>query len=369
MSIFAYTGAPGAGKSYNAIEQVVLPALKAGRTVVTNIPLRLPELRAVCPDGTVVEFPTQAVSQDPDSIRQYVTPGCVFVLDEVWRIWPAGQKTDKVPEAFKSLLAEHRHMVNGAGDSVSITLIVQDLANIGSFARRLVEKTYIHTKLSHVGMDRRFRVDIFQGAVTGTVGPQSNRLREIVGAYKPEVYALYQSHTMSESATSGANEKHVDRRANVLRKPALVVGALCVPLLLVGGIWGVQRFLHHPGPTLAAATGQKAPQGLASGPQSGFLTSVGQRAPQAISPAPRPYRVIGVVVNLSDPSRSIAAVQGSGRDLVVRPLERCRHVLGEPMQCELEGTYYSETGLALSAVVNQPLPPVTVADAVPVAQP
>ncbi|MCT7418588.1 hypothetical protein [Pseudomonas aeruginosa] len=36
----------------------------------------------------------------------------VLVLDELWRRWPKGQKTNDAPMADRKLLAEHRHRVN-----------------------------------------------------------------------------------------------------------------------------------------------------------------------------------------------------------------------------------------------------------------
>ena len=40
MSITAYTGLPGSGKTYGVVQHVIVPALQAGRRVVTNIPMR-----------------------------------------------------------------------------------------------------------------------------------------------------------------------------------------------------------------------------------------------------------------------------------------------------------------------------------------
>ncbi len=70
----------------------------------------------------------QGVAAEPHRVREFVKPGCVWVLDEVWRLFPQGQHANRVPDDFKSLLAEHRHMLDAAGQSVRIVLGVQDLA-------------------------------------------------------------------------------------------------------------------------------------------------------------------------------------------------------------------------------------------------
>jgi zona occludens toxin len=350
MSIFAYTGMPRSGKSYNAVANVILPALRDGRRVVTNVPLYEDKIRALVQTGEIVVFPVLEVQQNPDLIRKYVTPGSVFVLDEVWRLWPAGEKGNKTPEAYKSLLAEHGHMVDERGNATSITLVVQDIANIGSFARRLIEQTFIHTKLTHVGLDKRFRIDIFHGPVAGATGPSNNRLREVMGKYEPEVYDLYKSHTMSEAAADGANERHTDRRGNVLMRPMLLVGAIAVPVLIAGGIWGVSHFVHArtaPGAPPSSVRTSAAP--VAAGTSSSMFSNMGHTVRGAVA-ALRPYRVLGTVINLSDPSKSIAYVVSGGDKVgVVRPLEACHRRLREPMECELEGVWYSETGASRDA--------------------
>jgi zona occludens toxin (predicted ATPase) len=197
--------------------------------------MRMDALAASGVTGNVVEFPVDAVAAEPHKIREYVSPGCVFVLDEVWRIFPQGLQANKVPEEYKSLLAEHRHMVDAAGNSTQIVFVVQDLANIGAFARRLVETTFVTTKLGHVGLSNSYRVDIFHGAVTGATPPVGNRLRFITGMYRKEIFALYKSQTMSE-ATSHGSEAKIDKRANIWKRPIVIVGAIAIPFMLFGGV-------------------------------------------------------------------------------------------------------------------------------------
>lgn len=347
MSIIAYTGLPGSGKSYNAVANVILPALKADRKVVTNIPLVEDRIRKLTPLGEIVEFPVQLVQQEPDRIKEFVAPGVVWVLDEVWRLFPQGQKSDKVPEAYRSLLAEHRHMVDAAGNSVSIVFVVQDLANIGAFARRMVESTFHHTKLSFVGANRRFRVDVYHGQVTGATPGVSNRLRELYGSYEPKITALYQSHTMSQSETAGANEKHVDQRANILRRPIFL---LAPPILLLLGWWGWHTLsgLYHkagggsPAAVVAAAVGGGAsPQGL-SAPQA-----VGGSAPRPPSPPSSSWRLIGTLQSQLHPERDVG-VLSDGKHVLRVPLGECRIVDVYHWFCPYSGTWWGEGGASLN---------------------
>lgn len=259
MSIFAYTGLPGSGKSYDVVANQVLPALKAGREVVTNIPLELDELTAVVPNARalVKEFPTERVQASPELIDEYARPGVVLILDEVWRLWPSGQKANQVPEPFRKLLAEHRHMVNAAGDSMQIVLVTQDLAQIGKFARDLTETTFHHTKLSHIGAAGSYRIDVYSGPVSGPNPPRQQRLREIFGRYDPAIFKLYRSHTMSQSDKAGANEASADGRNNVWRRPMIYVGLAFVVAALAWGIPQVRR-AFHPEESLPGLSGGSA---------------------------------------------------------------------------------------------------------------
>lgn len=260
MSIYAYTGLPGSGKSHDVVKNQILPALKAGRTVVTNVPLHEDALREVAPDGQLLEFPTERVAAAPELIAEYAKPGCVLVLDEVWRLWPAGWKADKVPTPFKSLLAEHRHMVDERGDSMQIVLVTQDLAQISAFARQLVETTFHHTKLTTVGADGSYRIDVYNGAVTGANPPASARVRQLFGKYDPAVFKLYKSHTMSKASKAGANEKGVDGRANVLRSPLLWGGALAVVVAVAWGLPAAKGAIaRDAAPALGAGVGPSVP--------------------------------------------------------------------------------------------------------------
>lgn len=75
MSLNGYFGKPGSGKSYSVVEYVVLPALKKGRHVVTNIPLEGELLEQVF-GGKVTQLPLDALDdpQLPDLIRTVPWP-------------------------------------------------------------------------------------------------------------------------------------------------------------------------------------------------------------------------------------------------------------------------------------------------------
>lgn len=345
MPIHAYVGLPRSGKSYTAVEHTVLPALRAGRRVVTNLAMRWDLVRRDFPQGELIELALDKIVARPEALFEEVRPGCVLVIDEVWKLFPAGVKVNQVPEPFKRLLAEHGHMVDGEGRTVQVVLVTQDLAQVGAFARQLVEQTFMTTKLSAFGLRKRYRVDVFNRAVTGTP-PATKRVREIYGHYRSEVYKYYVSHTMSESASAGADERPVDGRGNIWKSPVWYVGGAIVLLL---GTWGIRSAwgaLHKEPekppvaasePRVSAATARPAPASV---------------APVALAPAPAPmpkasWRVVGYVEMPTRPEGSIAMLSNGERVFTV-PLRQCRRVDGL-WQCLFEGVYWSETGVGIRA--------------------
>ncbi|NMZ77677.1 hypothetical protein HBO32_31755 [Pseudomonas nitroreducens] len=246
MPIDAYVGKPGHGKSYGVVQHVVIPSLKQERHVVTNIPLQVDMLLEDF-GGKVTQLPDDWHTRS--DIGDLAPPGCVLILDELWRRWPAGLKATNVSETDKALLAEHRHRVSKDGKSMRIVLVTQDLSQIASFARALIEQTYRVVKKTK----KAYRVDIYSGAATGDRPPKSTLQRQAFGTYKASVYRYYSSATQSETGDVG-DESKADNRGNIWRSPILWIMAVAIPLLFTGGIMGVR---HYFAPIL----GDKAEQG------------------------------------------------------------------------------------------------------------
>ena len=280
MAVDAYTGLPGSGKSYSAVALQVIPALKAGRKIATNMPIKADLLEAdFNAPKSIKTFTTQEIEAAPERLLEVCPPGWILILDETWRLFPAGWQVSKIPDAYKSFFAEHRHRVDAEGNSTNIVLVTQDLAQISAFARQLVETTYTTTKLTTLGQSKRYRVDVYHGAVTGDKANEQRRLRQIFGKYEPSICRYYTSHTQSEyQQTGAANEGSIDGRQNILKRPLLMAAPLIIIGLIAAGIYGLKSnplSNKHTGTrdgftTLAPArdqvetketTGRRAPRG------------------------------------------------------------------------------------------------------------
>ncbi|WP_339434324.1 zonular occludens toxin domain-containing protein [Pseudomonas sp. EA_65y_Pfl2_P78] len=209
MAIDAYVGKPGHGKSYGVVEHVVLPSLKQGRHVVTNIPLNDEELIRDF-GGSIYQLPSDWY-EHPD-LSSLVPSGSVLILDEVWRRWPKGQKANQASLTDKALLAEHRHRVDEHQNSMRVVLVTQDLSQIAAWACTLIETTYRMKKLSK----KVFRVDVYNGYVTGDSPPKSKLIRQTGGKFNAKVFAYYSSATQSTSGGVG-DETTADGRSSIFR--------------------------------------------------------------------------------------------------------------------------------------------------------
>jgi len=264
MSIVAYIGRPGSGKSYGVVENVILPALRKSRTVVTNIPLHQDALQAAFDAYRLLPFTAEDYAKPEFWLT--LPAGAVVVLDEVWRAFPAGLTQDKIPPERREFLAEHRHQVGEDGFSTEVVLVTQDLKQIAASIRSLIDKLYVAEKLDAVGATHRYRVDIYQGSEA----KEAKFIRSVQGRYRPEVYRFYQSHTKAQNAAVAGIEERPDQRATIWGNKLLIIA---IPLCWIGLLWAGFQLWH-------TVNGGIAPEGA-------VVTT-----PEPVPPAPPAPRVI-----------------------------------------------------------------------------
>lgn len=308
MAIDAYTGLPGHGKSYGVVEHVVIPSLKQDRLVVTNIPLEVDALLADF--GGNIQLLPHDWFERPD-MADLAPPGCVLILDELWRRWPAGMKANQASIQDKSLLAEHRHRVDSKGRSMRIVLVTQGLDQVASWARTLIETTYRMHKFNQ----KAFRVDIYRGVVTGPKPPKSQLLRQTAGTFKPRIQAYYKSATLSQTGGVG-DESKADGRASLFRSYGLWGLVAIMVVCGVFGVMGVASFFSpdryaHKSPAPVAAPARVESQPIVS------QTTTSRAAAQVYGTRPEgpvmsaSWRVAGYVRRgTGGPDRAWSSVEG-----------------------------------------------------------
>lgn len=333
MAIWAYTGLPRHGKTYHAVKDQVLPALRAGRRVVTNIPLNEDAIRAIAGDGgVIVQLKNEDLAADPEGVLgRECTPGSVCLFDELWRFLPAGMVAKAAPAAWKTLFAEHGHRVDSAGVMMQVILVTQDLAQVAAFARALVERTVVVRKLTVIGAAKKYRVDVYAGGVTGTNPPVGRRISEEFGTYDKGVFACYVSRTMSEAGGNAAvNENVLDGRGTIWRHPYVRYG---VPVAVVLGIWGVSRVVSF------FSGGDSKPvqkvSDIVTAPGRGFLERAQPPTSQVVV-----SRIAGVLRGESDASSRVLLEDAGFMRWVGWHTARCRVRYDEVTVCDYEGKLY-----------------------------
>lgn len=218
-------GPPGGGKSYEAVVYHVLPALAAGRKVITNLPLDVERLRLIDPEyPALVQFvdnrrgvlPAQPrrsffgrVPDRNDSppeegiIRAFQTmadyadtwrhpdtgSGPLYVIDECHLALPRGNTSIEVEEWFSL----HRH------ESADVLLITQSYGKVSRSVVDLVQVCYRVKKATAFGSAKKY-IRKVQDGVRGDVVNTS--IRE----YQKRYFGLYKSHTRGGGAELAAND-------------------------------------------------------------------------------------------------------------------------------------------------------------------
>ncbi|EFO4711437.1 zonular occludens toxin [Escherichia coli] len=245
MSIFAYVGVPGSGKSYEVVSNVIVPAICEGRRVVTNIYginhdeiIKYAEKKKLLKDGIT---PGEIIFVENERIvapdfwpvhenqeRALCKPGDLIVVDECHRFFENDKSLSKDAKIFA---AEHRHYADPeTGRTCDFILVNQSVTNLPRFFRDRIEKTFRMRKLKQLGLSRSYCVDVYDGAKI----TKSTFLSNYVCKYSKDVFRLYSSHHVQN-----AQESTVDSRGVLFKKRTIIF----VLVFLAGTVWAVFHYV------------------------------------------------------------------------------------------------------------------------------
>lgn len=312
MPLNAYTGLMGSGKTYEVVSSVILPALAKGRRVVTNIEgLDFEKIRlylvATVADlnlGSLVLVSNEDVLKpdffctSQDDAAALVQGGDLVCLDEAWRFFGASVK---MPPQAMVFLREHRHFSDSeSGVTCDIVLMLQSISDLHRSVKSVVELSFKTHKLKAVGLNRRYRLDMFEGS-DQKISRRANTWQK---SYKSEIYDLYHSY-----AGGTGSEVAIDGRQNIFSDPALWFKGLGV-LVLVGVAFGLLNYLYgrYRPSTATAAASVPAPAGAASAPAPGAVPA--PPPPPAVSSS---WRYVGKVSGFSGHRDIVASESGQLR--------------------------------------------------------
>lgn len=340
MPINVYTGLMRSGKSYEVVSEVIVPAIRRGRRVVTNVDGisqdRIREyLKAKHPDddaglyGSIIHVSNDQVF-DPLFFPYYddekgahtdttVQPGDLVCIDEAWRFW--GASDCKIHKNHKSFFLEHGHFINEQTRvACDLVLMIQDMNTLNRFVKAVVAFNFRTHKKVALGLSNTYSVTMWEGYKQGS----SAKIGSWVRKYKKEVFPLY-------SSFKGGGEGvlvNADSRQNVFANRKLWT---LIAVLVVGAAvsaYNIWKFFHpapvdkrgKPLPAVGESPVQQQPTAPAS-----IVASAGARMGQQFSDV---WRVSGtlqskgiawvIVVNQSGLVRleSPSVFAGSGMVLI-----------------------------------------------------
>ncbi|MCG9703283.1 assembly protein [Vibrio natriegens] len=198
--IYAICGRPRSGKSYESVVYHILPAIKSGRKVVTNVTLNLDwfvkifgkevlELISVV-DGQLNQYgkmdrPFSKFEHYQDDWRDENNKAPLYVVDEAHMVLPNRNLDTSILE-FYSL---HGHY------GIDIILLTQDLRKIHRDIKAMIEMTYYCAKNTAFGSDKTYTKKVRIGATTEVVNEEQRK-------YKAAYFPAYQSHTQSTGSVA-----------------------------------------------------------------------------------------------------------------------------------------------------------------------
>lgn len=234
MSVILYTGLMGSGKSYSAIENVLIPAILENRTIVTNVVLRKDVIFSEYPEANIITLSDSIEYTKRDAFfnLDLYPAGSVYLIDECGELFPSGEKQNNVAQHVKQFFTKHRHSVGASGLSSEIVLMTQRPDQLASWVRGLVDTQYNHEKLDKHGLKNSYRVDMYDGAHTGNSIPERFFIKSLTGTYKEKFFKYYKSHTQNKSEFTSGLEAKVDNRGSFMHVYRnAILSFLAIPFL------------------------------------------------------------------------------------------------------------------------------------------
>ncbi|WP_036799687.1 zonular occludens toxin domain-containing protein [Photobacterium marinum] len=229
--IYLIAGRPRSGKSYEAVKYHVIPAIKSGRKVITNLPLNIEHFKKIYGaeveelikvvefdyadfEGATVTFPFSTPDYYMDDWRDDKGVGPLYVIDEAHFSLPKGKTLD----AVKKYYTMHEHY------GIDILLMTQNPRQLDADILNLVEILYRTIKNTALGSTSTYTKKVVDGWRGAVVNEEQRK-------YDKTIFPFYKSHTQSKKEVL---EREASDIKPIWKHWSFVGGAL---FLLLGIPW------------------------------------------------------------------------------------------------------------------------------------
>ncbi len=246
MIVF-HEGLPGSGKSYEACVVHIIPALKAGRRVVTNIEgishKKFSEITGI-PEPIVQSMLKCVFHPEENDVEKRVDlqrksfidesgKDALIVIDEIQNLFPSGR--EKLSSDWMRYITEHRH------DGLDIILMGQDRRDCHNVWRRRIQRVITFTKQTALGRDGHYTWVAFEATKPEVYKKISAGSR----SYDKKFFGLYASHTSGTKNT----DPYKDDRVNIFKGAGFKWG---IPAAVVVGFFAVSHLQNFFSPAEAS---------------------------------------------------------------------------------------------------------------------
>jgi len=276
MTISVYCGLMGSGKSFEVVSSVILPAILAGRRVITNVDgisqdkiyeYLKKKYKNSDPDkyGTIVHIRNDQITEPAffydehkPEIQTIVQGGDLVAIDEAWRFW--GTDCGKLSHEHMQFFRMHRHYVHpDTAVTCDVVLMTQDLSGLHRSLRNVVEFTYKMHKHKSLGFSTRYRVAVYEGYQLNKKTLVTTQQKK----YDKAIFPLYQSYAGGKGA-----ELTVDKRQNIFNNPTLWIYVVLMIILGIVSAYFVYRFFHQKVDAKLHSPASTTPQAITSSPNA-----------------------------------------------------------------------------------------------------
>lgn len=208
MIIF-HEGLPGSGKSYEALVKHIIPSLTKGRKVYARLNgfnfEKVSELTGKTVDELKALY-TEITEEQVHTVYDLVENDCLLVLDELQNFFPSGRQ--KLSDEMTQFIAEHRHR------GMDIICMGQALADCHTTWKRRIERKITFLKLSMVGLDNKYKWEMYQGSINGVKGDVVfKKIKSGTEKYDSKYFGSYLSHQQTTDNT----DVYSDDRVNIFK--------------------------------------------------------------------------------------------------------------------------------------------------------